>query len=85
MQDQVIEFAEFIGATKTRQPACGNSDCKISSGIHSCPEQSDPGLTFGSGKLNDLGYWDKPCTPCARAYEKEHPEVGECWPFQNTD
>jgi hypothetical protein len=51
---------------------CGNDDCKVSSGI--CDR-----LTFGSGVLDDNGYWEKPCRACARDYERRHPEA-ECWP-----
>lgn len=55
---------------------CGNPDCSISTGF------VDELLTFGSGELDDYGYWEKPCSPCARAWEAAHPEDGECWPFQ---
>jgi len=57
-----------------KKKACGNRRCGVSTGIHD-------GLTFGRGKLDDYGYWSKPCGPCARAWEKEHPEDGPCWPF----
>lgn len=40
-------------------------------------------LTFGSGYLDDFGFWEKPCYECARAHEKEHPEDFPCWPFSN--
>jgi len=49
--------------------------CKISTGIHD-------GLTFGSGELDDCGYWEHPCYDCARAWEKEYPEDAPCWPFK---
>jgi hypothetical protein len=53
-------------------PACGNRNCACSTGI--CER-----LTFGSGELNDCGYWEFPCWTCARDYEKENP--GEnAWP-----
>lgn len=54
--------------------ACDNPDCGISSGIHE-------GLTFGSGRLSDNGYWSRPCVPCARAFEAKNPEAAPCWPF----
>ena len=58
-----------------KMPACGNPECSASTGIH-----DDEGLTFGSGELSFNGYWEFPCSICARAYEKDHPEV-DCWPF----
>ncbi len=42
---------------------CGNPDCCTSTGIHG-------GLTFGSGELDGLGFWDKPCILCANEFEK---------------
>lgn len=44
-------------STKTKRP-CGNPKCKCSTGIHE-------GLTFGSGKLDDHGFWENPCRICA--------------------
>ncbi len=45
--------------------ACGNSKCKVSTGI-------DGSLTFGSGRLSDYGYWKKPCFLCEeKYYEKQ--------------
>lgn len=49
--------------------------CSVSTGIHG-------GLTFGHGALDNNGFWEFPCGRCARAYEKKHPEGGECWPFK---
>lgn len=57
---------------------CGNSDCCVSTGI--CES-----LTFGSGKLDEYGYWENECWDCARAWEKHHPEDGPCWPFKPED
>jgi hypothetical protein len=57
---------------------CGNPRCGVSSGIHE-------GLTFGSGELDSLGFWSKPCSVCARAHEAQHPEGGPCWPFAEKD
>lgn len=54
--------------------ACGNADCKVSTGI--CDS-----LTFGRGDLDDNGYWEIPCGPCAREHERRHPDDGPCWPF----
>jgi hypothetical protein len=53
---------------------CGNHECKVSTGIHD-------GLTFGSGELDENGFWSKPCGVCAREYERLHPEEAPCWPF----
>jgi len=47
--------------------------CKVSTGIHGCS-------TFGTGKLSDCGFWEKPCFECARACERQFPEDGPCWP-----
>lgn len=62
------------GGGKECTEVCGNPHCSISTGIHD-------GLTFGSGELDDFGYWSRPCDPCARAWERAHPEDGKCWPF----
>ncbi len=50
-------------------------DCSISTGIHDC-------LTFGKGELDFNGFWKEPCEVCARAYEEQFPEDGECWPHR---
>jgi len=49
-------------------------NCNISTGIHE-------GLTFGTGRLSEGGYWEKPCAVCARAWEQQFPEDDLCWPF----
>ena len=49
--------------------------CSVSTGIHG-------ELTFGHGELDSYGFWQFPCGRCARAYEKKHPEGGQCWPFK---
>lgn len=51
---------------------CGNTECCVSTGI--CET-----LTFGSGRLDDYGYWEFPCGPCARAWEADNPG-GKAWP-----
>lgn len=38
---------------------CNNPECACSTGIHE-------GLTYGSGELDDYGYWEFPCWECAR-------------------
>lgn len=49
---------------KRRVGACGNNWCSCSTGIHE-------GLTFGSGDLDQYGYWEKPCRICAVAHDAE--------------
>lgn len=61
---------------KSSPKACGNWSCDISTGIHD-------GLTFGRGELDEHGFWQTPCAPCARAYEKNYPESAPCWPFES--
>ena len=60
-----------------RKPECGHIDCGISSGI-------DGSITFGSGLLDENGYWEYPCSVCARAFEEKYPDMvdkyGPCWP-----
>lgn len=65
---------------------CNNPDCRISTGIHERLDangsQNKPwGLTFGSGELDDYGYWEFPCLDCARYYEALHGmKKGTYWP-----
>lgn len=48
--------------------------CSVSTGIHDA-------LTFGSGRLDDYGFWEKPCDECARKAEiRDSAEVGSYWP-----
>lgn len=61
----------------TNNRPCGNSECYISSDMAGT-------LTFGSGKLDFYGYWEKPCSVCARANEAAHPNEYPCWPFDET-
>ena len=56
----------------------GHDKCQISSGI--CE-----GTTFGTGKLDDYGYWEFPCAVCAREYEKQFPQFGSAWPYKPED
>ena len=42
---------------------CGNDQCRTSTGIHD-------GLTFGSGKLDDYGFWEHPCRICAEHWDQ---------------
>lgn len=52
---------------------CGNSKCAISMAI------DETTFTFGSGRLDDYGFWSRPCRICAEAYEKAHPDE-RAWP-----
>lgn len=49
---------------ETREPTCGNKDCKVSVDIFR------EVFTFGSGRLNQFGTWQYPCTVCEDAYLK---------------
>ncbi len=40
-------------------------------------------LAFGSGELNEFGFWENPCNECARDHEKQFPNDGACWPFKD--
>lgn len=42
---------------------CNRTDCGTSTGI--CGR-----LTFGYGELDDYGYWEFPCSACAREWER---------------
>jgi len=47
---------------------CGNLKCSTSTGIHD-------GLTFGSGRLDEHGYWEFPCAICAREFDTTRAET----------
>lgn len=51
-------------------PKCKNPKCKCSTGIHE-------GLTFGSGRLDQHGYWEFPCRICAAQHDRERPQLIE--------
>jgi hypothetical protein len=59
---------------KFKWPEGHKGKCKCSTGI-------GDETTFGRGLLDDNGYWAIPCYECARALEKQYPEMGKCWPF----
>lgn len=61
-------------SNERREPACGNADCAISTGVHD-------GLTFGRGDIDFNGFWCVPCATCARDYEARHPGCEPCWPL----
>lgn len=48
-----------------RPHPCGNPNCATSTHIGDC-------LTFGSGELDDNGFWEFPCYICAQAaYDRD--------------
>ncbi|MDD5015780.1 MAG: hypothetical protein PHW73_11925 [Atribacterota bacterium] len=53
----------------------GHEKCKVTSNIAEA-------VSFGSGRCDEYGFWEKPCSVCARAWEAQFPEDGECWPFK---
>lgn len=53
----------------------GHNDCKCSTNI------ADE-ISFGKGELDEYGFWSIPCNECARAWEKQYPEMGKCWPHE---
>jgi len=60
---------------------CGNPECSASTGYFSEYEGWPlSGLTFGSGRVDQYGYFEFPCSTCAQAFEKLHPEATPCWP-----
>jgi len=52
---------------------CGDPKCGASTNIAG-------DASFGSGELDDFGFWEKPCSVCARAWEKLYPEE-KAWPY----
>ena len=44
---------------KKKRP-CGNPDCCCSTSI------DDTTITYGSGELNEFGFWEFPCKICAK-------------------
>jgi hypothetical protein len=76
---QEIFLKHFKPVIQVKERACGNPECKVSTGI---AEE----LTFGSGKLSDNGYWEVPCLVCARAAEKKDGvAVNSYWPPERMD
>lgn len=45
---------------RKRNRRCGNNECGVSTGI-------DGKLTFGTGHLDDHGFWEYPCESCEQA------------------
>lgn len=52
----------------------GHEKCCVSSTV-------TESLSFGTGELDDYGFWEYGCYECARAWEKQFPEEGACWPY----
>lgn len=52
---------------------CGNVECGISTAI------DEETLTFGSGDLDDHGFFEHPCLICANEYKSKHPDA-KVWP-----
>jgi hypothetical protein len=50
-----------------RYVACGNPECRVSTGI-------DGSTTHGSGELSDNGFWEYPCQVCSDDYKRRYPE-----------
>jgi hypothetical protein len=71
---RVFKDWELAPATEIRHHRyCGNPECGVSTGI--CDR-----LTFGSGELDNHGYWEHPCIICAAVSQKFSPSLGEVWP-----
>jgi hypothetical protein len=70
----LVRALDLVNRSRAAWGGCARPDCGGSTGIHG-------GLTFGWGELDDHGYWEHPCAPCARAYEARVPEYGPCWPY----
>lgn len=47
---------------------CGNPKCHSSTGIHD-------GMTFGSGRLDEHGFWEFPCRTCAEEHDLRREET----------
>lgn len=51
----------------------GHERCRTSSTIAET-------MSFGRGDLDENGFWEYGCYECARAWEKQFPQDGPCWP-----
>jgi len=66
-----MEFQKTSGEKemiKRETPPCGDKECSCSTGIHG-------GITYGRGKLDELGFWEIPCRPCAVAADERRPQL----------
>jgi len=66
-----IEYKED-GSAWVKEKA-DHSKCGASTAISEAP-------SFGRGECDEYGFWEIPCYHCARRFEKEYPEHGDCWP-----
>jgi len=75
LAEPVREIARFANDPRqlARLRGCGNHLCSCSTSI------DDETLTFGSGELDDHGFWERPCLPCANDYLTRHPGA-PVWP-----
>ena len=68
-----IHYGEEGKAMKMFESPAGHEKCKTSSTVMDT-------LSFGTGELDEHGFWEHGCYECARAHEKQFPEEGICWP-----
>jgi hypothetical protein len=69
-----IQEIKNIETIIKKEKPCGNPGCMVSAfDVYF--------LTFGSGKLDFYGFWEKPCSLCARDFEKKNPQYFPCWPL----
>jgi len=61
--------------------------CSASSGIHESENANGTpehpyGLTYGQDRLDEFGYWSRPCWTCARKAERrDGVPIGSYWPW----
>jgi len=85
--ETLIVTTQRKGAAVLRE--CGNLCCSVSTGIHEDMQADGSAghpyaLTFGSGELDDLGFWEIPCAKCARAAEKrDGVPFDSYWPWHD--
>ena len=76
--------ASPVDDTVLPQPTC---NCGCSTGVHEDDRATGKpdapwGLTYGSGHLDEWGYWSKPCVACARwAESQDGVPHNSYWPF----
>jgi hypothetical protein len=73
--EPVREIARFADDPRqlAQLRACGNHLCSCSTSI------DDETLTFGSGELDEYGFWEHPCLLCGNDYRTRHPDA-VVWP-----
>jgi hypothetical protein len=69
-----MNWSDVMDAKKEK--ACGNPDCGASTSI------DDETLTFGSGNLSSMGFWQFPCVECAEDFKKAKPQY-KVWPVRD--